>query len=243
MYNLLISIGVFALIMIALLLTTDLPVWGVFLIALPFMAASFLLIARMVLKKINAIMEAAGRDIQGQRIEKAVRTLQEALRFGKWQFSVTGQVHSQIGMIYYMKRDFSNAFPHLQKSFAKNWIAMGMLAVSYMKRNRKDMMIRTFEKAVQWSPKETLLWNLYAYCLNECGDTEKAVKVLERGLKKIPGEERIRSNLESLREGKKMKMKSFGDMWLQFHLERQSVVMKQQAAAMGGMARRKIIRK
>lgn len=243
MYNLLISIGVFALIMIALLLTTDLPVWGVILIALPFMAASFLLIARMVLKKINAIMEAAGRDIQGQRIEKAVRTLQEALRFGKWQFSVTGQVHSQIGMIYYMKRDFSNAFPHLQKSFAKNWIAMGMLAVSYMKRNRKDMMIRTFEKAVQWSPKETLLWNLYAYCLNECGDTEKAVKVLERGLKKIPGEERIRSNLESLREGKKMKMKSFGDMWLQFHLERQSVVMKQQAAAMGGMARRKIIRK
>lgn len=243
MYNLLISIGVFALIMIALLLTTDLPVWGVFLIALPFMAASFLLIARMVLKKINAIMEAAGRDIQGQRIEKAVRTLQEALRFGKWQFSVTGQVHSQIGMIYYMKRDFSNAFPHLQKSFAKNWIAMGMLAVSYMKRNRKDMMIRTFEKAVQWSPKETLLWNLYAYCLNECGDTEKAVKVLERGLKKIPGEERIRSNLEALREGKKMKMKSFGDMWLQFHLERQSVVMKQQAAAMGGMARRKIIRK
>lgn len=243
MYNLLISIGVFALIMIALLLTTDLPVWGVILIALPFMAASFLLIARMVLKKINAIMEAAGRDIQGQRIEKAVRTLQEALRFGKWQFSVTGQVHSQIGMIYYMKRDFSNAFPHLQKSFAKNWIAMGMLAVSYMKRNRKDMMIRTFEKAVQWSPKETLLWNLYAYCLNECGDTEKAVKVLERGLKKIPGEERIRSNLEALREGKKMKMKSFGDMWLQFHLERQSVVMKQQAAAMGGMARRKIIRK
>jgi len=243
MYNLLISIGVFALIMIALLLTTDLPVWGVILIALPFMAASFLLIARMVLKKINAIMEAAGRDIQGQRIEKAVRTLQEALRFGKWQFSVKGQVHSQIGMIYYMKRDFSNAFPHLQKSFAKNWIAMGMLAVSYMKRNRKDMMIRTFEKAVQWSPKETLLWNLYAYCLNECGDAEKAVKVLERGLKKIPGEERIRSNLEALREGKKMKMKSFGDMWLQFHLERQSVVMKQQAAAMGGMARRKIIRK
>jgi hypothetical protein len=35
-----------------------------------------------------------------------------------------------------------------------------------------------------------------------------------------------------------MKMKNFGDMWLQFHLERPSAVMKQQVAAMGGMRRR-----
>jgi hypothetical protein len=38
-------------------------------------------------------------------------------------------------------------------------------------------------------------------------------------------------------------MRNYGDMWLQFHLEKQSVVMKQQAAAMGGMAKRRIIRK
>jgi len=243
MYNLLISLGAAAVVLIALLLATGLPGWAPPLAALPVFAASYFLIARFVLKKVNAIMEAAGRDLQGQRIEKAIRTLQEALKLGPWQFSVTGQIHSQIGMIYYLKRDFSNAFPHLEKSFVKNWIAMGMLAVSYMKRNKKDKMTATFEKAVQWSPKESLLWNLYAYCLNENGDAEKAVQVLEKGLKKLPGDERIKTNLECLREGKKMKMKGFGDMWLQFHLERQSVVMKQQAAAMGGMARRKIIRK
>lgn len=243
MYNLLISLGAAAVVLVALLLFTGLPGWAPPLAALPVFAASYLLIARFVLKKVNAIMEAAGRDLQGQRIEKAIRTLQEALKLGPWQFSVTGQIHSQIGMIYYMKRDFSNAFPHLEKSFVKNWIAMGMLAVSYMKRNKKDKMLATFDKAVQWSPKESLLWNLYAYCLNETGDAEKAVKLLEKGLKKLPGDERIKTNLECLREGKKMKMKGFGDMWLQFHLERQSVVMKQQAAAMGGMARRKIIRK
>ncbi|MRR57399.1 MAG: hypothetical protein EG824_04210 [Deltaproteobacteria bacterium] len=243
MYNLLISLGVFAALFVALLLATDLSWWICLLAALPVFAASYFLLARYVLKQVNAIMESAGKDLQGQRIEKAIRTLQEALRFGKWQFSVAGQVHSQIGMIYYMKRDFSNAFPHLEKSFVKNWIAMGMLAVSHMKRNKKDKMTATFEKAVQWSPKESLLWNLYAYCLNEVGDRENALKVLEKGLKKLPGEERIAANLECLRDGKKMKMKAFGDMWLQFHLERQSVMMKQQAAAMGGMGRRKIIRK
>jgi hypothetical protein len=104
-------------------------------------------------------------------------------------------------------------------------------------------MTNTFEKAVQWTPKESLLWNLYAYCACEGGDMEKAKQILERGRKRLPGDERIAANLEALREGKRMKMKSFGDMWLQFHLERQSVIMKQQAAALGGMARRKIVRK
>jgi tetratricopeptide (TPR) repeat protein len=243
MYNLLISLGAAAVVFTVLLFAASLPWWVSLLVALSLFAVCYLLMMRYVMKKVSAEMENAGKDLQGQRIEKAIRTLQQTLRFGVWQFSVRGQIHSQIGMIYYLKRDFSNAFPHLEKSFAKNWIAMGMLAISYMKRNKKEKMTATFEKAVQWSPKESLLWNLYAYCLVESGSADMAKKVLERGLKKLPGEERTTHNLQALQEGKKMKMKSFGDMWLQFHLEKQSVIMKQQAAAMGGMGRRKIIRK
>jgi tetratricopeptide (TPR) repeat protein len=243
MYNLLISFGSCVIVFLLLSVVFGVPWWIAFLAAVTLFSATYLLIARYVTKKVSAIMEGAGRDIQGQRIEKAVRSLQEALRFGPWQISIAGQIHSQIGMIYYMKRDFSNAFSHLEKSFAKNWMAMGMLAISYMKRNKKEKMVATFEKAIQWSSKESLLWNLYAYCLNECGDTEKAIQVLEKGKKKLPGDDRLLANLEGLKTGKKMKMKSYGDMWLQFHLERQSVVMKQQAAALGGMARRRIIRK
>jgi hypothetical protein len=99
-------------------------------------------------------------------------------------------------------------------------------------------MRETFEKAVQASPKESLLWNLYAYCLCESNDTEKAKDILERGLKKLPGDEKAKQNLELLREGKKMKMKGFGEMWLQFHLESIGTIQKQQMAAMGGMKRR-----
>jgi len=243
MYNLLISLGSCSVVFLVCVFVFDAPWWISLLVAVLIFSAAYLLIARYVMKKVTAIMEAAGRDLQGQRIEKAIRSLQDAFRYGPWQFSINGQIHSQIGMIYYMKRDFSNAFGHLEKCFAKNWIAMGMLAISYMKRNKKEKMMATFEKAVQWSSKESLLWNLFAYCLNETGDTEKAIQVLEKGKKKLPGDERLSGNLEALKSGKKMKMKSFGDMWLQFHLERQSVVMKQQAAALGGMARRRIIRK
>lgn len=243
MYNCLIAFGTATIVFAVLFFAADVSWWVSLAPAVLVFAVTYLLLVRMVMKKVNGIMEAAGKDLQGQRVEKAIRTLKEALRYGPWQFSVTGQINSQIGMIYYMKRDFSNAFPYLEKGFPKNWISMGMLAVSYMKRNKKDSMSNTFEKAVQWSPKESLLWNLYAYCVNEGGDTEKAKQVLERGRKKLPGDERIAANLEALKEGKRMKMKSFGDMWLQFHLERQSVILKQQAAALGGSARKKIIRK
>ncbi len=243
MYNLLIALGA-ALAVFAAFFFADLLPWY---LALPFaltvFAACFILLTRWIMKKLHATMDAVNKDLQGQRIEKAIRTLQSALALGPWQFSIKGQIHSQIGMIYYMKRDFSQAFPHLQKSFVKNWIAMGMLAICYSKRQKKNLMVSTFEKALQWSPKESLLWQLYAYCLHENGDGAAAVKVLERGLKKLPGDERISGNLTLLRDGKKMKMRSYGDLWLQFHLERQSVVLKQQAAALGGTARRKIIRK
>jgi predicted Zn-dependent protease len=242
MYNILISIGSAVAVFLLLTFVAGLPWWGALLVALVVFIGLFYLISRLIMKKVMAIMDTATKDLQAQRVEKGIRELQGAFRYGKWQIYVTGQLNAQIGMIYYMKRDFSNAFPYLEKAFFKNWVAMGMLAISYMKRNKNDKMRETFEKALQVTPRESLLWNLYAYCLAEAGDTAKAKDVLAKGLKKLPGDERITHNVEALAEGKKMKMKNFGEMWLQFHLERPSVMMKQQAAAIGGMKRR-IIRK
>jgi tetratricopeptide (TPR) repeat protein len=243
MYNVLIALAAAVAVFLGVKFAANAPVW----IALPSAACVFMgayyLLARSIMKKVMAVVETANRDLQGQRVEKAIRELQGALPYGKWQFFVDGQINSQIGVIYYVKREFSNALPYLEKSFAKNWVAMGMLAIIYMKRNKKENMLKTFEKGVRWNPNESLIWNLYAYCLSETGDAGKAREVLERGRKKLPGDDRLKNNLEALKEGKKMKMRSYGDMWLQFHLEKQSVVMKQQAAALGGMAKRRVVRK
>ncbi|BCS55863.1 tetratricopeptide repeat protein [Geobacter sp. SVR] len=244
MYNLLISAGAAVAVLLILIFGFKLVWWGSLLIALAVFAGIFLLFSRIIMKKVMAAMETAGKDLQGQRFEKAIRDLKDALQYGKWQIYVEGQLHSQIGMIYYMKRDFSNAFPHLEKSFFKNWVAMAMLAICYMKRQKKDKMIATFDKAVQWSPKESLLWNLYAYCLLENGEQTKAKETLEKGLKKLPGDEHIKENLENLGQGKKMKMRAYGDMWFQFHLESVSALQKHQMASMGGrMQRRMVVRK
>jgi tetratricopeptide (TPR) repeat protein len=242
MYNLLISAGAALVTFLIVTLTAGFHYWWAGLLAaLLIFMGSFLLIARAVTKKLEAIMEPAMKDIQAQRFDKGIRDLKSALRYAKWQIYVESQINSAIGMVYFVKREFATAFPYLEKGFFKNWVTMGMLAVTYMKRNKRDLMRETFDKAVLATPKESLLWSLYGYCLNECGETVKACEVVAKGLAKLPGDENLKQNLELLREGKKMKMKGYGEMWLQFHLESLGTIQKQQMAAMGG--RRRIIRK
>jgi tetratricopeptide (TPR) repeat protein len=242
MYNIIISCSSAVLIFVLLKFALSLHWFIALLAALLVFAACFYLLSRYIMKKVTAIMDGAAKDLQGQRVEKAIRELKEAFRYAKWQIWLDGQINSQIGSIYYMRRDFSNAFPYLEKSFFKNWVAMGMLAITYMKRNKNEKMRATFDKAVQGSPKEPLLWSLYAYCISETGDNSGARATLEKGLKKIPGNEAMKSNLALLEDGKKMKMRQFGDMWFQFHLESVGALQKHQMAAMGG-AKRRIIRK
>lgn len=242
MYNLLISAGAAVAVFLIVSLSAGFQYWwAAGLAALVAFLVSFLVISRIVTKKLEAIMEPAMKDIQAQRFEKGIRDLKSALRFGKWQIYVESQINSAIGMVYFVRRDFSTAFPYLEKGFFKNWVTMGMLAVTYMKRNKHDKMKETFDKALMGSPKESLLYALYAYCLNEIGETVKGCEVLAKGGSKLPGDENLKQNLELLREGKKMKMKGYGEMWLQFHLESLGTIQKQQMAAMGG--RRRIIRK
>lgn len=244
MYNILIAAGAAVAGLLIMFVGLKLAWWLALLISLAIFAAVYIVCVRITMKKVMAAMEVAGKDLQAQRFEKALRVLKDTLQYGKWQIYVEGQINSQIGTIYYVKRDFSNAFPYLEKSFFKNWVSMAMLAICYMKRQKKDKMISTFEKAVQWSAKEPLLWNVYAYCLNESGEPTRAREALEKGLKKLPNDAQIKENLENLNQGKKMKMRSYGDVWFQFHLENAGAVQKHQMAAMGGrMKRRMTVRK
>ncbi len=244
MYSILISAATAVISFLLFFLLFKLPWWASTLLSVVLFTAAFAIISKIVSKKLMAELEAAGKDIQAQRIEKAIRSLKDALRFAPWQIYVEDQINSQIGMTYYMRRDFSNAFPHLEKAFFKNWIAMGMLAISYMKRQKREKMEKTFEKAVQWNGKESLLWNLYAYCLaEECNDRTKAIDVLQKGLKKLPGDAHLTDNLENLQNGRKMKMRSFGDSWYQFHLESLGQLQKHQMAAMGGKMQKRMAAK
>lgn len=241
MLNMIISLAISALTAALTMnfVTDNLPI--VVAVAVVGFFLPFILIVRVVMKKVEALMISAQHDVQANRSEKAVASLKEGLKFGQWQFYVKQQIYSQIGSILYMKRDFNEAIPYLEKGFLRNWVSMAMLAITYMKKNKTNKMIATFDKAVSGAPKEAMIYALYAFCLEKVGEKQKAIAILEKGLKKTSSDERLQENIDLLQAGKKMKMKSFGDMWFQFHLEKQGALIKKQTKMMTGR-RKQVVR-
>lgn len=202
----------------------------------------YVILLKKIMAKINEAMEAVQKDIAANRPDAAIHKLETAQKkYKHWQFYIQKQMNSQIGMVYYLRRDFTKAYDYLNRGFVRHWVAMAMLAIIYMKRNQSKKMIATFEKAVAANRKEPLLWSLYAYCLEKIGDRAKAVSIMQKGLKKNSGNELMEANLNALQNGKKMKMQDYGDVWFQFQLEKQGTLIRKHTKAIQG--RRKIVRR
>jgi tetratricopeptide (TPR) repeat protein len=200
----------------------------------------YFLLSRRTMNKVMAIVQSAQHDMQANRSERALATLQDGFKYAKWQFYVKGQVNAQIGTLLYIKKDFAKALPYLQKSIVRHWVAMCMLAVCYMKRSNPTKMALTFEKAIAASRKEAFIWNLYAYCQDKIGEHDSAIATLKKGIKKLKGSENLEASLEAIQSGKRMRMEDYGDIWYQFHLEKTGTLVKKQTKAAQG--RRKIPR-
>ena len=241
MLNLVVSLLICTVVTVALHTLAGLNLVYASLAGIVAFTIPFFLITRFIMKKIGELMNIAQRDLQAGRTEKAIKTLESGYKYSSWQFYTKSQINAQIGMLLYIKQDFSKAFDFLQKGFVRHWVAMGMLAICYMKKQKTAKMTETFEKAVAASKKEPLLWNLYTFCLDKVGEREKAISIMEKGLKKVGANENLQDNLDALREGRRMKMMAYGDMWYQFHLEKPGALIKQQTKAIQG--RRKIVRR
>ncbi|MBE0575710.1 MAG: hypothetical protein IH613_07410 [Desulfuromonadales bacterium] len=202
----------------------------------------YILLLKQVMKRVGESMDTVQKDLMANRPEAAIHKLEAVQKkYAYWQFFIKKQMNAQIGMIYYMRRDFNKAYEYLDQGFVRHWIAMAMLAIIHMKRNQPKKMIATFEKTLAATRKEALLWSLYAFCLEKIGDRNKAVSVMEKGLKKVGNDDLMKANLESLKAGGKMKMQGYGDLWHQFQLEKQGDLIRKHTKAMQG--RRKMVRR
>ncbi|MCD6527305.1 MAG: hypothetical protein J7K75_09980 [Desulfuromonas sp.] len=210
------------------------------LISIALFTVVYLLLAKRTMNKVMKLVESAQHDMQANRVERALATLNDGFKYTKWQFYVKGQINAQIGTLLYLKKDFAKALPYLEKSFVRHWVAMCMLAVSYMKRNKPAKMAATFDKAASASRKEPFIWNLYAFCQDKIGEKDSAIATLRKGIKKTGGDERLEASIEALQQGKRMKMEDYGDLWYQFHLEKTGALIKKQTKAAQG--RRKMPR-
>lgn len=210
--------------------------------ALAVFGLSYFLLARRIAKQLQAGMEAVQKEMmKGQNhIDRAIQLL-EALKvkFGKLQFFASSSIDAQIGTIYFMKQDFEKAKPYLERSFVRVWHARTMLAVLLAKKKDYVKMDQVMEQAAKYSGKQGLMWSIWAYLHWKAGEKEKAIQVLLRGQEALKdADPHLAANLLALQNGKKMKMKPYGDQWYQFHLEQHPQVRQAQRGGHVRFARR-----
>ncbi|MDA3813490.1 MAG: hypothetical protein PF570_04475 [Candidatus Cloacimonetes bacterium] len=190
------------------------------LIAVIVSLVAFFILTKKTMKELETLNEKAQIAIYSQKFERAIKIYESGLVLRKKSPFIAGQIYGMIGMLYFMRRDNKNAKSNLQKSSSLNWVSKGMLGVIYMHEKNPIEMEKVFKNMVSAGKKEGLAWALYAYCLDKINKKEEAIKILEEGNKKLKEvDDRIKSNILELRNGRRMRMKAFGDPWYQFMLE------------------------
>jgi tetratricopeptide (TPR) repeat protein len=220
MINLLLSLAAGLAVGLAIRLGAGFGWAGAVLPAALAAVASYLLLARRSMKRLEAIFAETQRELQAQRFEKAIQVLEGAFPLAPWQFLVGSQLHAQLGVLHYIRKDFGDALPHLEKSFSRHWVARAMLGAQRWRQKDLAGMRKVFDDAVKANKKEGLVWCTYAWLLDKEGRHEEAVKLLGRGAAANPTDEKLKSALQALQNDKRLKLgKLYGEQWYQFHLE------------------------
>jgi len=217
--NLLSGLGV-AIVMALLFSLLKINFW----IALPLGLLSgvglFIYLGRRVQGQLEQIFNRAGEAMKKQQFDPAIEIMKEGYRFSRWQFLVKGSIDGQIGVVQYLRKKNDEAEPLLRSASYQHYMAKAMLAILQWKRGEKKQARTTFQLALKSGKKESLLYAVYAYVLNEMKDRQKAVAILNQGLAVCKDDERLLVNRNCLQNNKPMKMKVYGDQWYQFMLER-----------------------
>lgn len=233
MYNLLISIAVAVVLFFGVIALGFNP-WAAPIPAVLGLVAANFLLARRVGKKVQDLANRAQKEImaaqgtldpkqQRSRFDKAIETLKEGFQYEKWQFLISGELHSNIGILEYVRKEFDAAKPHLEKAGPRGPAgarAKAMLACLHFNAKDEKAMREAFEIAVKAGKKEPIVWATYAWCLDKLDKRDDALKVLARSVEANPSDEKLKASMVALQNEKKFKMKAFAPDWYQFHLEK-----------------------
>jgi tetratricopeptide (TPR) repeat protein len=227
MYNLLISLAVGIAIALGIKLV-GYSLWAGLIPGTLAFAFTFILLARRVAKLIQALMDSVQKEFATQatnqkeaqqKVERAVKMLEQGLVYDKWQLMVGPELHAQIGMLKYMVKDLDGAQVHFAKSGPRNYMAKAMEGALHYQRKNFTAMESSFEAAVKTGKKESVIWAAYAWCLLQNKEKDKALKVLARAVETNPTDEKLKGSLTQLQNDKRLKMKPYEPTWWQFGLE------------------------
>jgi hypothetical protein len=201
MYNLLISLGISSVVFAAVALAMQ-PIAGVIPALLVFILLA-VLTSRRTAKQVQADMEGLVPLLQNQKVDEARALILGAReKYGKWQFLVRGQMDAQLGMIEYMRLNFDDALPLLQKSRVRDWTAKVCVGAIHYRRKRYDAAWGAMKAASAMARKEPMVYVVWAVLLSRQGERSEALEVLAEGLGRVP-ESRVLKDLKKTIANKK----------------------------------------
>ena len=186
---------------------------------------------------------AKGGAILLRGMDSSILKLRGALLFSKWQLGLAPMLNGRIGMMLYAKtvvlkqlnrkndipEALAQSVPYLEKSMVSGpkakllsalWPAWAMLACAHYRLGHDlDKVVEVLEQAVKSAPKNGLLWSIYAWMLTAKKRTDEAVSVLARGSTAASDDPYLLENYTLAQNGKKPRMKPYGEQWYQFGLE------------------------
>jgi tetratricopeptide (TPR) repeat protein len=227
MYNLLISLGVGIAITLGIQ-QAGYSIWAGIIPGVLAFALTFVLLARRVAKRIQLLMDSVQKEFASQattqkdaqqKVERAVKTLEQGLVYDKWQLMVGPELHAQIAMLKYMVKDLDGAQVHFAKASPRNYMAKAMHGALHYQRKDYPATEAAFEAAVKSGKKESIIWAAYAWCLVQIKEKDKALRVLGRAVTINPSDEKLKASLTQLQNDKRLKMKPYEPLWWQFGLE------------------------
>lgn len=172
-------------------------------------------------KRLTATIEAAVAEAQARRFDRAIQIAKGALDLKHWMFGSEGAVAALIGQFHWWKGDHDAAVPYLEQASKAQWPARMMLAIARWKRRDVSGMEQIFEQTLKTrgARKQGLVWCAYAWFLEKENRHDDAVRVLGRGASLNPSDEKVKTALQSLQNGKRLKIGKLYMEWYNFGVE------------------------
>jgi tetratricopeptide (TPR) repeat protein len=221
MYNLLLSLAAGLLVALAIRFGTSVGWVGSVVPGLLAAAIAYVALNLRAQKRLQAVIEGAVAEAQARRFDRAIQLAKGAQAMSPWLFGADAAIAALIGQFQWWKGDQEAAVPYLQRAAHAQWPARIMLAISRYKKKDLDGMTAVFEETLKarGNKKQGLVWCAYAWFLEKENRHDASVAVLGRGVAANPTDEKLKAALQSVQNGKRLKIGKLYMEWYNFGVE------------------------
>ena len=99
-----------------------------------------------------------------------------------------------------------------------------MMIIGHIKNNKKDKVNKDIELLIKFNKKDPFVYSVAAYLYSEeLGNREKALEILNKAIKAMPDNQKIKEHLTAFQNNKQFKMEKYGEMWYQLMLDKKAL--------------------